>query len=236
MTAFFDENNIVGHHLKEDATKFDFGDGCAETARYFFGVWYRSQVLGLPNWDWPNRRKEDLQKAIDVLEINKSGVWRRHNVQYSEPTDFSRDQQIPMQCTLSVYGFNEEVKRMLDTQYKRSFWRYQNKDVRVWEYALDFRCLNFWWSYPVICFFDIGLLINAIIRIIMSCFTLEDCCNHLNLGVTLKFSVKKYPTPLSVIAYFLYYWLTNVHDQWAYYFRHDEDPPLNELWEPVNRP
>lgn len=223
MSSFF-SNGLIGHKVANSEGYFDFGDCSAECGRYWFGL-----NLTDPT-GWPNNTYHDWMIAISKLEIDSSGVWRRHPNQYNEPEDYSRDQQLSIQCTLAVHGQIETLKRMLFKQWKH-FGKYQNKDFRTYEWTIDFRCLNYWWMYPLICILDLGVLINVLLESLLGKIYPDRVSDCLNTFVVAKFCGDlKYRTPLSIFALWLYPKIRNLEYAWNWYYRHPENPPINELY------
>jgi hypothetical protein len=117
----------------------------------------------------------------------------------------------------------------------RQWWKlgkYQNKDFRIWEWAVDFRCLGYWWTYPLLCFFDLGLAINAIIRKVVYAINPDSVADCLNLSVVVMFCNYKYPTLFSWCAKLIHRG-SSPKDQWDWYYRHEENPPINEIYKPL---
>lgn len=91
------------------------GDTCQREGWAWFGVWIREQVLGKP---WEIELPLAFDKTVELLEIEKSGNFRRHPTQspwndpWHEPGIFTRDQQIPLVAALGVWNHQEPLTRM----------------------------------------------------------------------------------------------------------------------------
>lgn len=229
MEDYFNHDVIV-HLNPANPDGYDGGDSSQRCGAYWFGIYLRNKK-GFGSDDWPYRRQEDFQLAIDSLEINQSGLWRRNKYQYNQPEDYSADQQVSLQCALKVHNKIEPLKRMIFKQWKH-FGKYQNADIRKYEWTIDFRCLGWWWMYPLICILDLGLLVNLIIRIIKNTIDPDNVGDTLNNSILILFCCEVYPSPTSLLSKFIMR-RTNFQQQWDWYFRQDSAPPLNELYKPL---
>jgi uncharacterized membrane protein len=225
MNDFFEQGLIV-HRIPGTPGAFDAGDCSAECGRYWFALY----MMGLAS-AWPFNTKTDFLFAAQKLEIGTSGVWRRHPDQYNQPEDYSRDQQLSIQCVLALHGQIETLKRMIYKQWSH-FGKYQNRDIRTWEWAFDFRTLSLWFMYPLICALDIGLLIGVLIRMIKGAWNKDDVADDLNLTVQIVYCNFKYPTPLSWLAKWIY-GFRDIQRAWDWYYRHPENPPMNDVYRSI---
>jgi len=91
------------------------GDTCQREGWAWFGAWVRKSVLAKP---WEIELPLPFDKTIELLEIEKSGNFRRHPTQspwndpWHEPGIFTRDQQIPLVAALGVWNLQEPLTRM----------------------------------------------------------------------------------------------------------------------------
>lgn len=241
---YFD-GEFIGH--KRTLTKgFDFGDATQRLGMYHLGLELRHE-LDLYNGHLPHNTLVDFLEALRLLEIDRSGTMRRYiDIPYNDPKDWSRDQELPiiMACGLTNVGYL--LKRMV-RRHLRQFPFFQNKDVITWEWSYYFRALRWWWTYPLIVVMDLGLVINAGLRCLIGLWDKDNVGDDLNTSLSLIFSSKRYPTPLSWLATKIYklrpkpFLADNKDDNnnillaWRWYFRQPEAPPFDELFEPVIR-
>lgn len=220
------QDGLIGHQYKEDRSKLDFGDSSAECGRYWFIIFIINR-LGLRfSFD---QDKQDFENACSKLEIDNSGIWRRHPTQYNEPNDWSRDQETPIIIALAAYGIKDRLTRLYNKHLSR-FPRCQNKDILVWEYSLFWRGLEKWWFYPLILILDLGLVVNSIIRVIKAKFSDDDVGDCLNHQLHIIYALEKYPTPTAHLAKVIYKLRKRgMFYPWDYYYRHPENPPIDEF-------
>lgn len=131
MKFYFDEHGLLV------TRSGDGGDTAANTGRYYYGLALRRH-FGLPVEQFPKNTVEDFAMALHHLEVSP-GVYRRHPTQWSEPNDFSRDQQTPLVFALHAYGFMTRLTELRKAHEARLFNKYQNKDYASPEHMNYYR-------------------------------------------------------------------------------------------------
>ena len=101
----------------------DQGDTAQREGWAWFGNWVlgaqlKQQQLALPL---------SFADTIKLLEIDQSGIFRRHPDKWNDPNDFSRDQQTPLVAAMGVWKRNAPLERLYHRMLERH-WRCQNKD------------------------------------------------------------------------------------------------------------
>lgn len=228
LKDYFDKYNLLGHRYKEDPTQFDKGDSCADSCRYYYLESLTPQKVASRELI-----RTQFSQAVTALEIDKTGIFRRHPDQYNEPEDFSRDQMVPLILALSAWSKTDALRRLYEKQKSRLILC-QNKDIFFWEYVLFWRGLSILSLYPMILLLDLGLLVNSIIRVINSYLSSDKVADDLNTQCYLIFSKNKYPTPMSLIAILIYKLRRHgALKPWTHYYRHPENPPIDQYAEIV---
>jgi len=103
----------------------DAGDTAQREGWAWFGIWIRQAKLAEP---WEKSLPLSFQNTIALLEIDESGLFRRHPDQWNDDKDFSRDQQIPIVASLGVWGLRQPLDRLF-RRLKDRGWRCQNGDI-----------------------------------------------------------------------------------------------------------
>jgi len=106
----------------------DGGDTAQREGFVWTGLWFREHILKDP---WPDKLPISFEEAIDLLEINKSGLFRRHpnpTKWWSDPAEFSRDQQTPIVAAMGLWGLQAPLDRLWEKTIERGN-KCQNADV-----------------------------------------------------------------------------------------------------------
>jgi hypothetical protein len=102
----------------------DGGDTAQREGFVWFGLFLRRTKLGLEDPSYVDL-KLSFQDTISLLEINRSGEFRRHpdpsqgGGRHSDPKNFSRDQQIPIVAALGVWRLREPLERLWEATLRR---------------------------------------------------------------------------------------------------------------------
>src|ERR1039457_591777 len=99
-------------------TNGDGGDTAQREGWAWFGSKIRERELNDP---WSVCRTITFQKAMDFLEVDHSGIFRRHPDQYNQPQDFSRDQTIPIVAAMGLWGDQDRLNRFWDRTVARNY-------------------------------------------------------------------------------------------------------------------
>lgn len=193
----------------------------------------------------------DMRRA--QLEISP-GIYVRHPEGsravpsfWSNPNEFSRDQQIPLTVAMTLKQ-DWWARDRLFKAHSRRFFKCQNSD---WlSPAIYMRCaqnglLHALAWLPLIVF-DLALLWNTFNRCgwvpqitdgKLKWLDEDDVGDDVNHTVMLLYARLYSPTPVSWLARKLYVWFRpygGVQRAWDWYFREESGaPPLNELWSPI---
>jgi hypothetical protein len=125
LTSEATDSLHVDRHGLIVQTDGDGGDTAQREGWAWFGSWIRERVLNDP---WHVRRSLTFEQAMNFLEIGKTGTFRRHPDQWSDPKDFSRDQTIPIVAALGVWEDYERLNRLWTKTTERHH-RAQNGDL-----------------------------------------------------------------------------------------------------------
>lgn len=161
------------------------------------------------------------------------GTYVRNPVHYNDPSDFSRDQTIPLILAMGAQGRTKELKALMKEQYKRAT-RYQNGDLALpqdWGYYI--RGFRFWPLYPVLLLGDLFLLLNSIIRCVAPLFNSDNVSDDINHTLALLQAQYYMPTPFSYVArkFYKYARPGGIQGAWDHYFRPSTGAnPFNELY------
>jgi hypothetical protein len=110
----------------------DGGDTAQREGWAWFGSWIRDNVLHNP-WDVkrlvPNTNEPfTFEKTMAFLEVDQTGVFRRHPDQWNDPKDFSRDQTIPIVAAMGVWNDKARLDRLWNRTKGRNYLA-QNGDL-----------------------------------------------------------------------------------------------------------
>lgn len=175
----------------------DMGDGLQRTAMYYIGLY----LLGLAD-------TQGFLHAVQILRANHDErIPIRDPVRWNDPFDVSRDQEDPWLIALFFYGHLATMRFLIFRRWRR-FGLYSNGDLTgPVQVANDFRLLNWWWLYPVICIFDFGFVIGAIQDCIWGRIVRGRDGTWLDMdnAVTrLAFTERVMPTPFSRASIWIY--------------------------------
>lgn len=225
----------------------DFGDGCHRIMMHLIlQVWN-----GCPyTWN-EETIFYSYKIAKKSLECeNSPNKYRRHpdpDWWYSDCDRFSRDQAIALTIAMGTFkdkpslkGFAKNHKFLMTNTMPNGVWKdpdeHAEKAAR-WVFWTDkkklpdftgpklwsvyIRGLDLWWLYPLLCVFDVLLVLNAINRR----FTKDkDPLNHF---LTLEYAQRKYKTPMSILADHVDNKLKVIEDA-EHYFDRVGLPPMYE--------
>lgn len=250
----------------------DGGDTFQREGMFAFAAWclYRDGIISLYDYNLILIRYE-----IVCTKLKSGWSYKRHSdpsMWYSSPDRMSRDQATPNVIAWGATGsrrlkefFKDHLKRgLLFTWNIRKNWVYppsHPKYEKGMDYGLkvpDVTLFGFWayyirgfdmgwWLYPLLCLFDVDLLVNSALKVVASKNQKEaDDLNHM---VSLIYALKKYPTPFSWLAKMVYKrrGLASPHPEYPnesfgpqsalnYYFRgtgQNQGPRLNEVYKPI---
>lgn len=224
---YYDENGLI---VQKD---MDGGDTAGREGDYWFQA---GLLMG------PNAYNDEFDRVLKLLQVSP-GVFIRNPRQnpvtppdksWNDPTDFSRDQSVPIILALGEMKRYSVLKSMLWEQIKRGTL-YQNKDIALpqdWGYYI--RALNAWYLYPVLFVGDVFLLINSVIRCIMG--TDDNTSDDVNHTMVLLQAQYRLPTPISWFARKFYKFLRRggIQNAWDKYFKPESGAnPFNELYRPL---
>jgi len=227
INDYRDKHGLIGHMYKEDHSKFDFGDSCADTSRLYFMTFMLARMGLITSEDYKSHRSMFLE-ASSRLEISP-GTFVRHPDQYNDPKDYSRDQQTALQLAFALCDATEPISRMLKRQIQ-GFPFFQNADVITYEWIYYIRGLRKWLFYPVLLVLDLGLFVNVLIRFAKAKFKPDDVADDLNLACSLIYCSIEYPTPISLLSRWLYKFKPlGAFYPWSHYYRHPENPPIDDV-------
>lgn len=202
--------DIYGLIVQKD---MDGGDTAGRESDF----WY-AYALSDP---YPAQDSEEFVRVINQLEV-APGLFVRHpRPPYNDPNDFSRDQSVPLILALSEMGERGTLKHMLVRQLKNLF-RYQNGDIGLFQdagyYIRGFKCLP---MYPLLLLGDTQLLINSVLRVVISWVTRDNTSDDINHTLALLQAQRRMPTLISFVARKLYKRCVKggVQFRWDRYFR-----------------
>lgn len=197
----------------------DGGDTPADVGRYAYAL-----IL--------NGRVDEARAFIEAVDANcfvRPGIMIRHPETWDEPCDFSRDQQTPMVIAYEALG-HPNLHKIYQRHHERG-WRYQNLDWASWEHRNYYSPKNRDWRG------DALMLINSLIRLIDSYARPDGSVgpdqNHI---MALLQAQSNLPTPLSIMACWVYSWRRK-GIQWAvnHYYRTDNPLIAREFEAPIKR-
>lgn len=237
----------------------DGGDAAHRTAIFYYGLY----LLFEKNENELKNIKAHFLQDLKKLR-NGPGRYVRHpdtEKWYSNPNNFSRDQNTPLIIALGAFGETAEITANLG-QIIDSFNFYPNK-LKNWTneekvFPYDFRDLappSDWGMYiralneknynHLLYFTDLQLLGNALTRIVISYYDPKDTSDDINYTLQLLQADRVMPTFISKFSKWLYSRfrkttslngypekVNGVDSAWAYYFEYDEvRPPLNKIYQ-----
>lgn len=182
-----------------------------------------------------------LNHMLTEIEI-QPGIYIRHPYQpqfinetyIADPKQFSRDQTVPL--ILAMGQFDNEVMRLKSlshAQSSRPFFKFQNGDLLgPMEGNAYIRATNSKWMYPFLCIFDIGLVVNASIRVVKRFFNPNDTSDDVVMGLLIIQAYNRLSTPLSWLARQIYKLARPQNALDSYFSPESGASPLNELYRP----
>lgn len=255
---YYDKNGLLMTINKQG--QLDGGDTAANEGFSKFGIYIRLMKLKLPiNYNY----YLNLAEVMPFLEPKQDGNFIRHPGPgadfWSDPKQFSRDQQIPLIIALGAYKEYAILWRMFKAHIKR-FFHYQNKDIACVEIlSLYSRAFKMWPLYPLIIIGDIWTLFNTFNRcgliprwkeetsefVKLNNDDVGDDKNHIMCLLQAKLW---YPTPISFIASWIYKKFrpknrgntelnetSPIQGAITHYFREESgnNPEISELYRPI---
>lgn len=179
---------------------------------------------------------------LSKIEI-RPGVYIRHPFveAFKDQTftfnefDFSRDQTVPLIVALGLFkDQRERLKNLWIQQCSRSLMEFQNKDLLgPLEISAYIRAFNNKLLYPFLLFMDIGLLVNAIIRVAWRALDPDDTSDDVIMALLVIQANKIMPTPLSFIARQIYKMSKPLNGLESYFRAETLAPPMHELYRPL---
>lgn len=237
----------------------DGGDAAHRTGIFYYGLYLRFE-----------KNKDELKNIKtrflhDLKKLRKGpGRYVRHpdsHKWYSNPNNFSRDQNTPLVIALGAFGETAEINANLG-QVIESYSFYPNK-LRNWtnaekvlpydfrdvappsDWGMYIRALNETNYYHLLYFTDLQLLGNALTRMVISFYDPKDTSDDINYTLLLLQADRVMPTFISKLAKWIYTrfrtpialqgapsTINGVDSAWAYYFEYDAvRPPLNKVYQ-----
>ncbi|MGZ3769653.1 MAG: hypothetical protein ACXVCP_08550 [Bdellovibrio sp.] len=237
----------------------DGGDSAHRTAIFYYGLYLQFENNKVELTKIKKRFFEDLKK----LRVGPGRFVRHPDGEkwYSNPNNFSRDQNTPMVIALGAFGETAEITANL-AEVINSYSFYPNK-LKNWtneekNFPYDFRDLappSDWGMYiralhekdyhHLLYLTDLQLLADALNRIFISYYNPQDTSDDINFTLLLLQADRVMPTFFSKISKWLYTRfrkpiplkglpnnINGVETAWAYYFEYDKvRPPLNKVYQ-----
>lgn len=210
----------------------DGGDTAGREGDY----WFAKALYG----DVTSDQINEFDRVIKLLQVN-IGVFIRNprqnpvippNKSWNDPSDFSRDQTVPIILALGEMKKYDVLEQLLWQQLKRGTL-YQNGDIATPQDVNYFiRAYNAWYMYPLLFIGDTFLLGSSVIRCIKG-KDLNDVSDDINHTLALLQAQKNLPTPISYIARKVYKWFRpgGIQRAWTWYFRSETGAnPFDELY------
>lgn len=220
-------------HKKPDSAVLETGDSARETGTALVALHFISPgapLLGLT-----------LEGLIYEIEIKDNALIRHPHpcdAWHADPKQFSRDQWTAVIHAAICWpkAGKPLAWRLFKAQINR-FGFFQNWDICTWEWVWYFRALNLWLLYPLVVLLDLGLVVNAVIRALVSYTDPYNVGDDINLTTGILVATKvKFWTPTAWLAkQILRLRNLTLLWSWQYYYRHLEDPPMDELMKPIIR-
>lgn len=163
----------------------------------------------------------DFGKVMSLLNPTK-GNFVRNPAQpaYNIPSDFSRDQLMPLVLALGLFqqtgGNSKSTLEEISDMVLKNFSRAPNRDiVGPTDYGVFIRAFNFIPFYPLLFLTDLGLVVESIIRVFAKSTDVSDDINH---TLYLLQAQNRLATPVSWLARKIYKTFKNVQKAWDTYF------------------
>ena len=233
---------------------FDGGDTAHRTGLFYLGLYlnYKDNPKAII------KIKEYFKNDLGKIEYD-TGKFVRHpdkNMWYSNPKNFSRDQNTPLIVALGFFEEKESIRGNLSQLikgygfYPNILKNWTNKEKVIPLDYRDFAGMSDWGSYiraldnkslyPLLLVSDTQLLGSSIIRFSLSYLDQDDSSDDINFSVHLIQSQLVMPTPLSKLASWFYKLKSvnkthpesnSIFSYWRYYFTHGGRPPIDKLFE-----
>lgn len=225
----YDANGLI---VQKDG---DGGDTAGREGDYWFA---QSLYSNGPNGLDPVVRSE-FDRVIKLLQPSP-GIFIRNPTRnpvispaksWNDPSDFSRDQTIPMILSLGQMSKLDVLGDLLKAQLKR-FGLFQNKDLPDPQTAGAYiRGFYAWYLYPLLFVTDLGLVVESIVRCLTS--DPDDVSDDINHTLLLLQSQYTLDTPIAFIARKIYviFRHSGVQGVWDRYFRPETGAnPFNDMY------
>lgn len=213
MNFSVDENKLIVQ------TDGDGGDTAGREGDYWFYIGLNGGIGSIPE------TQLTFKDVLKLLQVSPGVFIRnpRHNPvtppdkSWDDPTDFSRDQSIPIILALGENKEYDVLKAMMKQQIKR-FGFFQNKD---WASPEDvgtyIRAFKAWYLYPLLLVGDCFMLGESVVRLFAKDGDVSDDINH---TLILLQAQRHFPTPISWLARKIYKWFRKggVQGAWDVYF------------------
>jgi len=246
IKKYTDQRGYLGHI--DSNGNLEFGDSSARTS--FKEI--ANYLSGKP------ASKIYIMHLISRLRLN-SGEYTRHwnGAMWSgKPGTMSRDNFLPLVVLMGFFDCKALLKSSLWTLIKRGFFLWntkaigqQNDNWKIPDHGgftlliAYLRSFKSRFSYPILLLVDLVLLLNVIIRVIISRIDSDNVGDDLNLTLLLIQGSEIMPTPLLTLAKYIYKKFRlkayvkcyghPIHTAFAWYFRHDGAPPIDVLYYPL---
>lgn len=240
-----DEDFLIGH-LRPDIPGFDFGDSARESGTFICGMALRRNLLGIQDFQGITYEQARMWFAYAVIKYTVSqGIFCRHptstELWHRDPKEFSRDQEMGLIAGLMATEDISTLSNILQ-ELKKHPLTFQNGDLITTEWTVFDRSLTpdkrKWWV-PIL---DVGLVINAVLRLITAFFDRDSCGQDINLTKHILLACVIKPTHMARFAKWLYTFRPMPQDSlhknpilaaWMRYYRKNENPPIDEVWAPI---
>lgn len=230
MLPSFDSNGLIVQ------TDGDGGDTAGREGDYWFAqALYSHGPHGLNA-----SQLEEFDRVIELLQPSP-GIFVRNPTRnpvvppakaWNDPSDFSRDQTIPIILALGEMGHADVLKKLFWQQLKR-YTLYQNGDIATpQDLGYYIRANREWYLYPLLFIGDLFTLGNSVIRCIKG-RNLDDVSDDINHTLALLQAQRHYPTPISYLARKIYKYFRpgGVQAAWDHYFRPETGAnPFNDMY------
>lgn len=186
--------------------------------------WFYNGIVNGPD------QSGEFSRVLNLLQVS-SGVYVRNpnQPQYNIPSDFSRDQTIPLILAMGANKQYGTLRQLLWTQIKHLGF-YQNWDMPgPADVSSYIRAFNAWYLYPILLFTDFAFVVESLIRVEA---TLGDTSDDINHTLQLLQAQYKFPTPVSLLARKIYKKYRNIQQAWDGYFS-PNSCKFNELYSPL---
>jgi hypothetical protein len=165
----------------------DGGDTAQREGWAWVGSWVRSNVLHDP---WSVKRTITHAQAMAKLEVDQTGLFRRHPDQWNDTKDFSRDQTVPIIASMGLWGDRDRLERLWTRTKERNFLA-QNGDLISPEYVNLFDRARDVAPGPI---GDLQLGASVWTRIGLTLNNKDDVGDDLNLLILLLIGLLRHPT------------------------------------------